>query len=101
MVFIASTEMNTPQNMSFLYLHSSKQSLFDELSGLLATDGNHQTSRDLLTRVRLIMHTVGGEGCYDNVFPAGGHGKVCRAFTEEEQSWSTYGTCMKLQYSSR
>ncbi len=83
--------------MSFPYLHSSKQSLFDELSGLLATDGNHQTSRDLLTRVRLIMHTVGVRVAMTiNVFPAGGHGKVCRAFTEEEQSWSTYGTYMEL-----
>ena len=30
---------------------SSKLQLFEELSGLLSAEGNHQTSRDLLNRV--------------------------------------------------
>ena len=37
---------------------SSKVSLFHELASLLAADGNHQTSRDLLNRVRNCNYCV-------------------------------------------
>ena len=40
------------------HLYSEKQLLFRELSDLFAVDDNHRISRDLLTRVGLLMEYV-------------------------------------------